>query len=117
MALALRFEQLLCEGKIRNYAELARLGHVSRARVSQIAQLHSLAPTISRSSIIPAANYVRPRSHSPATAPVRGRCLGLATTARPLEGSPGNDVGSRITSLALRLEKTRKRGPLWQRTC
>ena len=46
MALALRFEQLLCEGKIRNYAELARLGHVSRARVSQIAQLLSLAPTI-----------------------------------------------------------------------
>jgi hypothetical protein len=36
MALALRFERLLCEGKIRNYAELARLGHVSRARVSQI---------------------------------------------------------------------------------
>jgi hypothetical protein len=46
MALALRFEQLLCEGKIRNYAELARLGHVSRARVSQIMRLLSLAPTI-----------------------------------------------------------------------
>ena len=46
MALALRFEQLLCEGKIRNYAELARLGHVSRARVSQIVGLLSLAPTI-----------------------------------------------------------------------
>jgi hypothetical protein len=39
MALALRFEQLLCEGKIRNYAELARLGHVSRARASQIMRL------------------------------------------------------------------------------
>jgi hypothetical protein len=46
MALALRFEQLLCEGEIRSYAELARLGHVSRARVSQIARLLSLAPTI-----------------------------------------------------------------------
>jgi hypothetical protein len=46
MALALRFEQLLCEGKIRNYAELARLGHVSRARVSQIMRLLSLAPTL-----------------------------------------------------------------------
>jgi hypothetical protein len=46
MALALRFEQLLCEGKIRNYAELARLGHVSRARVSQIMRLLSLAPKI-----------------------------------------------------------------------
>jgi hypothetical protein len=46
MALALRFEQLLCEGEIRNYAELARLGHVSPARVSQIMRLLSLAPTI-----------------------------------------------------------------------
>jgi hypothetical protein len=35
MALALRFEQLLREGEIKSYAELARLGHVSRARVSQ----------------------------------------------------------------------------------
>ena len=46
MALALRFEQLLREGEIKNYAELARLGHVSRARVSQIMRLLSLAPTI-----------------------------------------------------------------------
>ena len=46
MALALRFEQLFCGGEIRNYAELARLGHVSRARVSQIMRLLSLAPTI-----------------------------------------------------------------------
>ena len=46
MALALRFEQLLRGGEIRNYAELARLGHVSRARVSQIMRLLSLAPKI-----------------------------------------------------------------------
>jgi len=46
MALALRFEQLLREGEIKNYAELARLGHVSPARVSQILRLLSLAPTI-----------------------------------------------------------------------
>ena len=39
MALALRFEQLLQAGAIRDYAELARLGHVSRARVSQIISL------------------------------------------------------------------------------
>jgi hypothetical protein len=32
MALALRFEQLVRGGEIKNYAELARLGHVSRAR-------------------------------------------------------------------------------------
>ena len=46
MALAIRFEQLLHEGRITNYAELARLGHVTRARVSQIMNLLNLAPDI-----------------------------------------------------------------------
>jgi hypothetical protein len=46
MALALRFEGLLQQGVIVNYAELARLGHVSRARVSQIMNLLALAPNI-----------------------------------------------------------------------
>ena len=46
MALALRFEQLLQAGEIGNYAELARLGHVSRARISQIMQLLWLSPAI-----------------------------------------------------------------------
>jgi hypothetical protein len=36
MALALRFEMLLRTGVIANYTELARLGHVSSARISQI---------------------------------------------------------------------------------
>ena len=36
MALALRFERLVREGAVRDYAELAALGHVSRARKSQI---------------------------------------------------------------------------------
>ena len=30
MALALKFEQLICEGAVKDYAELARLGHVTR---------------------------------------------------------------------------------------
>jgi hypothetical protein len=34
MALAIRFEQLLGEGEVASYAELGRLGHVTRARVS-----------------------------------------------------------------------------------
>jgi hypothetical protein len=46
MALALRFEQLLCEGHITSYAELARLGHVTQARISQIMGLLHLAPDI-----------------------------------------------------------------------
>jgi hypothetical protein len=44
MALALRFQGLLQQGLIANSAALARLGHVSRARVTQIMNLVALAP-------------------------------------------------------------------------
>ena len=46
MALALRFQDLFSGGIVRNYTELARLGHVSRVRVCQIMMLTNLAPTI-----------------------------------------------------------------------
>jgi hypothetical protein len=46
MALAIRFEGLLREKKIRNYAELARRGRVTRARMTQIMKLLHLAPDI-----------------------------------------------------------------------
>ena len=46
LALALRLEQLVQTGVIANYAELARLGHVSRPRVTQILNLRLLAPDL-----------------------------------------------------------------------
>jgi len=46
MALAIRFEGLVREGVVADYAELARLGHVTRARMSQILSLLHLAPDI-----------------------------------------------------------------------
>jgi hypothetical protein len=46
MALAIRFDGLLREDKIRDYAELARLGRVTRARMTQIMKLLHLAPDI-----------------------------------------------------------------------
>jgi hypothetical protein len=46
MALAIRFEDLISAGAVANYAELARLGHVTRARISQITNLLLLAPDI-----------------------------------------------------------------------
>ena len=46
MALAIRFEGLLHEETIRDYAELARLGRVTRARITQIMKLLHLAPDI-----------------------------------------------------------------------
>ena len=46
MALAIRLEGLLCKGAIKDQADLARLGQVSRARISQILNLVHLAPDI-----------------------------------------------------------------------
>jgi hypothetical protein len=46
MALALRFEQLLATGVVKDFRTLARLGHVSPARISQIVSLLHLAPEI-----------------------------------------------------------------------
>jgi len=46
LALALKFEGLIHRGVIKDYAELARLGQVSRARVTQIMNLLNLAPEI-----------------------------------------------------------------------
>ena len=46
MALAIHFDQLIREGKVADYAELARLGNVTRARVTQIMNLLNLAPQI-----------------------------------------------------------------------
>jgi len=46
MALAIRMQRLIDSGEVRDYAELARLGHVTRARVTQIMNLLCLAPDI-----------------------------------------------------------------------
>jgi hypothetical protein len=46
MALAIRFEGLIRDGVVKDQAELARLGHVSRARLTQIMDLLLLAPDI-----------------------------------------------------------------------
>ncbi len=46
MALALRFNQQIRDGTLRDYAQIARLGHVTRARVTQVMNLLLLAPDI-----------------------------------------------------------------------
>jgi hypothetical protein len=46
MALAIKLEGLVARGKVKNRAELARAGKISRARLSQILGLRNLAPTI-----------------------------------------------------------------------
>ena len=49
MALAIHFEDLIQQGVVTDYADLARLGHVTRARVTQIMNLRLLAPEIQES--------------------------------------------------------------------
>jgi len=46
MALAIKFEDLVKQGEVRDYADLARLGYVTRARMTQIMNLLMLAPDI-----------------------------------------------------------------------
>ena len=46
MALAIRFDGLVQRGEVRDYADLARLGYVTRARITQIMNLLNLAPDI-----------------------------------------------------------------------
>ena len=46
LALAHRFEALVRSGDVKDYADLARAGRVSRARISQILKLLTLAPSI-----------------------------------------------------------------------
>jgi hypothetical protein len=44
MALADRLQDLLDRGEVTNYSELARVGHVTRARVTQVMNSAPLAP-------------------------------------------------------------------------
>jgi hypothetical protein len=46
MALAVRFDQLVRAGEVKDYTELASIGRVTRARMSQIMSLLCLAPDV-----------------------------------------------------------------------
>jgi hypothetical protein len=46
MALAIRLDRLIHDGVVTDQAELARLGHVTRTRLTQIMNLLNLAPEI-----------------------------------------------------------------------
>lgn len=52
MALAIRFDQLIRDGVVSDQAELARLGHVSRARLTQLMNLLNLAPDIQEQIVL-----------------------------------------------------------------
>jgi hypothetical protein len=52
LALALRFDRLIRDGMVKDYADIARLGGVTRARVTQIMDLLNLAPDIQKEILL-----------------------------------------------------------------
>ncbi|MBK9126311.1 MAG: hypothetical protein IPM13_00715 [Phycisphaerales bacterium] len=46
MALAIRFDQLIRDGKVADQSDIARLAHVTQPRMTQIMNLNHLAPDI-----------------------------------------------------------------------
>ena len=74
-ALALRIDGLVRSGEIRDYADVARLGGVTRARIAQIAGLSCLAPDIIEEVL-----------HLPPT--VRGRDAVTERDLRPIASEP-----------------------------
>jgi hypothetical protein len=57
VALAHKLEALIRVGRVKDYAELARLAHVSPARITQIVILGQLAPDIQEYILFLSAEY------------------------------------------------------------
>lgn len=72
VALAHRFDGMVRSGVVRDYAELARIGHVTRARMTQIMNLLNLAPDIQEYLLwLPAGCGIPERVLRPIAAEVR----------------------------------------------
>jgi len=61
MALALKFEQMMRQSLVPDYAVLAALGRVSRSRVTQIMNLLNLAPDIQEQILFLQADAAEPQ--------------------------------------------------------
>ena len=71
MALAIRLERLLQSGEVANLTELARLGHVTQPRMSQILNLTLLAPDIQEELLfLPRITAGKPAIHEKMLRPV-----------------------------------------------
>lgn len=53
MALAIKYQAMISRGELLGYADLARLGYVTRARATQIMNLLHLAPDIQEELLFP----------------------------------------------------------------
>jgi hypothetical protein len=75
MALAIRFEDLIRSGIVNDQAEIARLGNVTRARVTQIMNLLHLAPDIQEAILnLPRVQQGKDRLHLKGLLPLTAEC-------------------------------------------
>jgi len=71
MAVAIRLEGLLLSGEVCDVTELARLGHVSQPRMSQILNLTMLAPDIQEELLfLPRVTTGKPTIHEKLLRPI-----------------------------------------------
>jgi hypothetical protein len=60
----IKFQRLIDEGAVRNYSELAALGHVTRPRLSQTMMLANLIPSIQEALLfLPRSVLRKPAVH------------------------------------------------------
>ena len=64
MALAIKFQEMVDRGEVHDYADLARLGYVTRARLTQIMNLLLLAPDIQEGILLNAEQRHRVHEHA-----------------------------------------------------
>ncbi|MCA9127232.1 MAG: hypothetical protein KDB22_09100 [Planctomycetales bacterium] len=70
MALAIRFDEMLRTGEASDTIELARLGHVTQPRMSQILALNQLAPDIQEALLNLPATKGNPEIHEKRLRPI-----------------------------------------------
>lgn len=71
MALAIRFDRLIREGKVTDLSEVARLAHVTQPRMTQIMNLNHLAPDIQEALLfLPRVTKGRERVHERMLRPI-----------------------------------------------
>lgn len=70
MALAVKFQDMVDRGEVKDYAELARLGYVTRARISQIMNLLLLAPDIQEELLFMPPTVARRKLKEPMLRPI-----------------------------------------------
>jgi hypothetical protein len=86
MALAIHFDLLIRRGVVRDYADLARLGSITRARVTQIMNLLNLAPDIQeRLLFLPGTQFGRDSVSERDLRP-EARKLDWKTQSVPMQG-------------------------------